>query len=187
MNILEIKPLTSERVSQAVALDRICWEGLWTAEGYLREVNSPNSSLLTLNLWDSKSKNPNDTMMIGIACLWSIVEEAHITLLGIHPDRRRQGLGQLLLLTLLEDAIARKLEWATLEVNVNNISAINLYQKFGFEVAGIRKGYYQATGEDASVLWLKGLQHPNFKLSLAKWQKNVENILHNNCYSRHTS
>ena len=185
MNILEIKPLTPERVAQAVALDRICWGGLWTAEGYLREIDSPNSSLLTLNLSARQSQESNN-MTIGMGCLWSIVEEAHITLLGVHPDRRRQGLGQLLLLTLLQDAVARKLEWATLEVNVNNLAAIALYQKFGFEVAGIRKGYYQAS-EDALVLWLKGLQHPDFKLSLAKWQKNIANNLRNNHYSRHKS
>ena len=182
MNILEIKPLTPNLVSQAVILDRICWGGLWTAEGYQREINSPNSSLLTLNLWDSNSKEINNCM-IGIGCLWSIVEEAHITLLGIHPARRRQGLGQLLLVTLLEDAIARNLERATLEVNVNNISAINLYKKFGFEIAGTRQGYYQATGEDALILWKKGLQHPDFKLSLFQWQNNIANYLSNNRYS----
>ena len=179
MKILEIEPLTASQVPEIVALDRICIGGLWTAEAYLREIDSPNSTLLALHLandFDFGSKT------IGMACLWAIVEEAHITLLGIHPDYRGQGLGQLLLLTLLQDAIARKLEWATLEVNVNNSKAIELYKKFGFQVAGTRKGYYQPAGDDASILWLKGIQQPEFKLNLSQWQKNIGDRLGQNHY-----
>ncbi len=181
MKILAIKPLTLSQVPEMLALDQICLGGFWTEEGYLREINSPKSSLLALYLLDSKSRE-RKYRMIGMACLWSIVEEAHITLLGIHPDYRRQGLGQLLLFTLLEDAIARQLEWATLEVNVNNAAAIELYQKFGFQVAGKRKGYYQPAGDDALVLWLKGMQQPKFKSDLAQWQQKLRDRLSRNAY-----
>lgn len=176
MKILEIKPLIASQVKEVVALDQVCLDGLWTPEGYLRELDSPNSSLLTLSLADTTSDSffPK---IIGFACLWSIVEEAHITLLAIHPDFRRQGLGQLLLLTLLQDAIARKLEWVTLEVNRNNSNAISLYKKFGFQVIGTRKGYYQKTGEDASILWLKDIQKPNFQVNLSRWQQNTDKSL----------
>ena len=177
MKILEIKALIASEVSQILALDRICLGGFWTAAGYLREIDSPNSTLLTLNL-----QNNGSQPAIGMACLWSIAQEAHITLLAIHPDYRSSGLGQLLLLSLLKDAIARQLKWATLEVNVNNFGAINLYKKFGFQVAGTRKNYYQSTGEDALVLWLKGIQQPEFKLSLSGWQKNLSAKLRNNGY-----
>ncbi len=181
MKILKIKLLTATQVSEIVALDQICVGGLWTEEAYLREINSPRSTLLALycaNDYAAKSQYE----MIGMGCLWAIVEEAHITLLGIHPHYRRQGLGELLLLTLFEDAIARQLEWATLEVNVNNLPAISLYQKFGFQVAGIRKGYYQPAGEDASILWLKGLQQPEFKSNLSHWQHKLRDRLSKNHY-----
>ena len=187
MKILKIKALKPSQIDEIVALDRICFGGLWTAEGYLREINSPNSNLLTLNLLNEPDLESGDSIMVGMACLWSIAEEAHITLLGIHPDYRRQGFGQLLLLVLLKEAIARKLEWATLEVNVNNIQAIDLYKKFGFKVAGTRKNYYQSTGEDASILWLKGIQEHDFQLSLSQWQKKLENYLRNNSYYWHKS
>jgi ribosomal-protein-alanine N-acetyltransferase len=58
-----------------------------------------------------------ETKVIGLGCFWAILEEAHITLLAIHPDFQGQGLGKLLLASLLEDAVKRKLERATLEVN----------------------------------------------------------------------
>ncbi len=177
--IIKIKPLTSKRVTEIVALDKICIGGLWTAEAYLREIESSRSTLLALYL-DRESYELEQ--MIGMACLWAIVDEAHITLLAIHPDYRQQGLAQLLLLTLLKDAIARKLEWATLEVNINNWKAISLYKKFGFEVVGTRKGYYQPTGEDALVLWLKDIQREEFQDSLVRWQQTISNYLRQNQY-----
>ncbi len=84
------------------------------------------------------------------------------------------------MLTLLKDAIARKLEWATLEVNVNNTKAIDLYQKFGFEVVGTRKGYYQPAGEDAAILWLKDLQQPESKSTIARWEQDINRRLRQN-------
>jgi ribosomal-protein-alanine N-acetyltransferase len=181
---IAIKLLTPSQVSEIVALDRICLGGLWTEEGYLREIASDKSTLITLNLTLDLSdpEGNNQSQMIGMACLWSIVDEAHITLLGIHPEHRQQGLGQLLLLILLKDAIARQLERATLEVNEHNLGAINLYQKYGFQVAGTRKNYYQPAGDDALVLWLKGLQQDTFKTNLRQWQDQLGDRLSRNSY-----
>lgn len=175
MEILVIKPITKADLSLTIALDQLCFDGLWTKAAYLREIDSPNSSLL--GLWLQDSDRPK---LIGIGCLWSIVEEAHITLLGIHPHYQKQGLGQLLLLTLLQDGVARQLEWATLEVNANNLPAISLYQKFGFAIAGKRSKYYQKTGEDALILWCKGLDKLQFQQQLNLWQKEVRDRLYPN-------
>ena len=170
--ILELKPLTTSQVSEIVALDRICIGGLWTAEAYLREIDSPRSSLLALSIGD-RNLEQSQFKIIGMACLWAIVDEAHLTLLAVHPDYRGRGLGELLLIALLQDAIARQLEWATLEVNVNNSAALNLYYKYGFQVVGTRKGYYQPAGDDAAILWLKEIQHGKFKSDLNRWQQRL--------------
>ena len=180
MKKIEIKSLISNEVSEVAALDRVCLGGFWADDAYLREIDSDKSSLVGLHL--SEFENGNSSQMIGMGCLWSIVEEAHITLLAIHPDYRRQGLGQLLLLYLLKDAIARKLEWATLEVNENNLAAVRLYQKYGFEIAGKRKNYYQPAGDDALVLWLKQIQQDEFKSNLLKWQSQLRDRLSINDY-----
>ena len=183
MKEIKVSLLTPAEVSHVVALDQICLGGMWKEEAYLREIESDKSTLVVLHL--SETKLGIDSRIIGMACLWSIVDEAHITLLGIDPNYRRQGLGQLLLLTLLEDAIARNLSWATLEVNVNNQKAINLYKKFGFEAVGKRKGYYQSTGEDAVVFWLKNLQQPHYQKNLVQWQQELEIHLSDRGYNWH--
>ena len=180
MKKIEIKPLTSDDVNAVVNLDRICLGGLWTKEAYLREIESDKSTVIVLRL--SGDEFGDRYKIIGIGCLWSIVDEAHITLLGIHPNYRRQGLGQLLLFTLLNNAIVRRLEWATLEVNENNLAALNLYQKYGFVAIGRRKGYYQPAGDDALVLWLKNIQHDEFKTNLIQWQQKLEKRLSKNSY-----
>jgi [ribosomal protein S18]-alanine N-acetyltransferase len=177
---IEIKLLTAAEVPEVVELDQICLGGLWKAEAYLREIESDKSTFIILCIENYEVEQ--QPQIIGMGSLWSIVEEAHITLLAVHPEYRRQGLGQLLLLTLLKDAIARQLERATLEVNEHNLAAINLYQKYGFQIAGSRKNYYQPAGDDALVLWLKGIQQDRFKINLRQWQDQLDEPLSQNSY-----
>lgn len=161
MKLLQIKPAIVEEIPEILALDQLCFNGIWSENGYRREIASDKSRLLTLSLED------NDKLkIIGIGCYWSIVEESHITLLGIHPEYHRQSLGSLLLYTLLKDSVEQQLERATLEVVTSNDGAISLYKKFGFEVAGTRKNYYPKTGEDALILWRKGIDKPEFSIEL---------------------
>jgi ribosomal-protein-alanine N-acetyltransferase len=188
---LELKPLTENQLSAVVEIDQRCLGGLWTKEGYQREIDSPNSDLI---IWKreqeigNRERNKEEFQLpkieltdiensgyevIGIGCLWAILEEAHITILAIDPDYQGKGLGQALLFQLLVSAWKRKLERATLEVKVSNQPAINLYKKFGFKEAGIRKGYYQDTGEDALILWRGDLHHPHFPQILHHWYQEI--------------
>ncbi|MUH01289.1 ribosomal-protein-alanine N-acetyltransferase [Scytonema sp. UIC 10036] len=157
---LEIRALTSADLDEMLDLDRVCFGGLWTLQGYQRELDSPNSELLGLFSPHSVAK------LLGMGCFWSILDEAHITILAVHPQYQRQGLGQALLYSLLKLARDRSLERATLEVRASNSAAIALYQKFGFQTAGLRRRYYKDNDEDALILWLKDLQHPQFQTIL---------------------
>ena len=200
MKFLKIASLTRNQLSAAVELDQLALGGLWTFDGYQRELDSPNSDLLVLESlegeglgaggwglgreeseaqgqrlgwnWNREfTSAPCSTPpLLGIGCLWAILEEAHITILAVHPDYQRQGLGQVLLWALLRSAWQRGLEWATLEVRASNRAAIALYQKFGFSEVGKRRRYYQDTGEDALILWHNGLQQPDFQQTLKIWQ-----------------
>ena len=191
VRFLQIKHLVAEHLNSAVELDRLCFGGLWTLEGYGRELGSPNSDLL--GLWASETEDCESAQnlagtgapplqipptLIGLGCLWAILEEAHITILAIHPRFQGQGLGQALLWALLTKAHYRPLERATLEVRESNLAAVSLYQKFGFKEAGRRKRYYQDTGEDALVMWRSGLEKPEFKQYLAVEKVQICDRLH---------
>lgn len=164
---IQLKTPKYEHLAPMVELDRTSLGGIWTLSGYQRELDSPNSNLLILSL------PTNPETIIGLGCFWAILEEAHITLLAIHPDYQRQGLGKLLLYKLLEEAVQRQLERATLEVRISNQSAISLYQQFGFRVAGERKNYYPQTGESALILWRSDLQTPAFQQQLTTWREEI--------------
>ena len=166
-NHLELKPLTPQLLPAVVELDELCFGKLWSLDGYRRELESPNSDLLVLQQIDPATAAPQS---IGIGCQWAILQEAHITIVAVHPDFQHRGFGQLLMYSLLLAARRRGLERATLEVGAFNRAALGLYQKFGFVVVGRRRGYYPQTGEDASIMWLGGLQHPEFEQTLVNWE-----------------
>ncbi|MCY7278948.1 MAG: ribosomal protein S18-alanine N-acetyltransferase [Phormidesmis sp. CAN_BIN44] len=173
-SLLKLERLTSEFLPAVLDLDQQCFGGLWTLEGYQRELDSPNSDLVILV--DDSALTP----VVGLGCVWAILDEAHITIVAVHPNYQRQGFGQAILLSLLQLAHQRELERATLEVRISNQSAVNLYQKFDFREAGRRKRYYPDTGEDASILWRGGLQYSNFPDLLTHWQTQICDRLRQN-------
>jgi ribosomal-protein-alanine N-acetyltransferase len=169
VNFLEVTLPTASQIPAIVALDRQCLSEPWSADGYTRELDSPNSHILIVRPIEESAATPD---LIGLACLWAIVEEAHITRLAIHPNFQRRGLGQGLLLMLLTIAQQRGLEWATLEVKASNHGAIALYERMGFQSVGRRRHYYPDQ-EDALILWLNGLQTPAFE----QWQHHQWSVL----------
>jgi len=166
---LQLKPLAPEQLSSVLEIDRECLGGLWTLDGYQREIASPNSTLLVLSL--IRASDPKEKIL-GFGCLWAVLEFAHITILAIKPHYQGRGLGQLLLYSLLQDAVSRSLERVTLEVRSSNQVALSLYEKFGFKIAGRRKKYYQ-NGEDALILWRGGLHLPQFQQDSIAWQQQI--------------
>ena len=101
--------------------------------------------------------------LVGYAGLWLMVDEAHVTTIGVNPAFRGQGVGELLFLGLVDISREMKATRMTLEVRVSNTSAQTLYRKYGLEVAGMRKRYYSDNGEDAYIMWSEPLDSPQFQ------------------------
>jgi len=106
---------------------------------------------------------PDLTSIIGFAGLWLMVDEAHITTIAMHPDFRRHGLGELMLVNLIDIAYNIGANWVTLEVRVSNFVAQNLYRKYGFHEKGIRQKYYSDNQEDALIMWTDEINSPSYK------------------------
>src|SRR3989440_3871514 len=106
---------------------------------------------------------PDLASIIGFSGLWLMVDEAHITTIAIHPDYRRRSLGEFLLVSLIDIAYSIGAKWVTLEVRVSNSTAQNLYRKYGFREAGVRRRYYSDNQEDALIMWTDEINSPSYK------------------------
>jgi ribosomal-protein-alanine N-acetyltransferase len=93
--------------------------------------------------------------VLGYICIWLVNGEVHILNLACHPDFRRHGIATSLLKYSLLFSIQKGVKKAFLEVRECNHEALSLYEKYGFEPIGIRKGYYSDTKEDAIVMVLE--------------------------------
>ena len=109
----------------------------------------------------------SEDLVIGFAGVWLMVDEAHITTFGVHPDHRRRGVGRRLLMRLAELATELGALRLTLEVRVGNTAAQALYRSFGFAVSGRRIAYYSDDGEDALVMTTPSLADPTMQAILA--------------------
>ncbi len=96
-------------------------------------------------------------MIVGYAGTWLVINEAHVTNVAVSSQRRREGIGRMLMQKLMELARENGMESMTLEVRVSNAAARHLYAQMGFVAAGIRKNYYSETKEDALILWCEKL------------------------------
>lgn len=95
--------------------------------------------------------------VVGYIGTWLILDEAHVTNIAVHPDYRRQGIGETLLRSMMTVAASRGAKRMTLEVRVSNRPAQRLYEKLGFARIGLRRGYYHDNNEDAIIMWKEGL------------------------------
>ena len=78
----------------------------------------------------------------GFIIYRSVLDEAEILNIAIKPTYQRQGLGEYLLLFLINTLTEKKIINCFLEVRESNAAAIALYEKCGFVMAGVRQNYY---------------------------------------------
>jgi len=95
----------------------------------------------------------------GIMCYG---EEAHVTTIAVDPEYHRRKIGTRILFELVQEAIRMGARAVSLEVRVSNWGAQRLYSRFGFRPVGIRKNYYQETGEDAVVMWVDNVRSRDY-------------------------
>jgi ribosomal-protein-alanine N-acetyltransferase len=68
---------------------------------------------------------------------------AHLVLLGVHPERRRRGLGGQVLRWLEKSAVTAGIELIRVEARLDNQHAVDFYRSLGYVVLGSSPGYYQ--------------------------------------------
>jgi [ribosomal protein S18]-alanine N-acetyltransferase len=143
----EIESLTSPRqIDDVLAIEEASFTNPWTREMYLSEMENPGVSYCFL------AKDAHG-QVVGFCSFWRVLDELHINNLAVKPEVRRLGAGTALLERVLDEGARFGARRVTLEVRRSNEPARLLYERFGFSVAGVRRGYYTKPVEDALVLW----------------------------------
>ena len=101
---------------------------------------------------DERPPEERNELVVGFVGVWLLIEEAHIVTIAVRDDYRRRGVGELLLITIIETARLAGQEVVTLECRVSNEVALRLYEKYGFQRVGVRPRYYSDDHEDAYAL-----------------------------------
>jgi ribosomal-protein-alanine N-acetyltransferase len=116
---------------------------------YVREMDNPRVSHIYL----VRVGSADGDAVAGFCSFWLVFDELHINNLAIHPMYRRRGIGTALLQHAMRTAAQLGARRATLEVRQSNEEARRIYERLGFETAGIRRNYYAHPTEDALILW----------------------------------
>ena len=135
--------MTADHVSQVAELEKICFSDPWSEKSIASELTNP------LSLWLVAVEGEKVAGYVGSQ---SVMGESDMMNVAVHPDFRRQGVAEKLVLELVVALAKNDNHCLTLEVRASNVSAISLYEKLGFAQVGLRKNYYRNPKEDALIL-----------------------------------
>ena len=140
---LEVRTLSYSDLPSVLAIERRSFTTPWSLAMFVLELSKPGGVCLAA---------AGGRGLAGYLVCSRYADVWHLMNVAVDPDHRRLGIASTLLRRLFaEVGPGARL---TLEVRASNAGAIAMYRRFGFEVEGERRRYYQDTGEDALIMWL---------------------------------
>ncbi len=135
------------------ALDRAEDPDPWTENIFRRELQLPMSqTLLAIGRREQDDQGDQGDQIAGFINFWMAADEVQLHKIVVSRPVQRRGVARRLFQAMTDQALARNLSRATLEVRRTNEAAVKLYKTFGYQVVAVRKGYYDETGEDALIM-----------------------------------
>ena len=138
-----IVDVSTEHIPQIEEIERECFSRPWTAEQLKSQMRDAQHEFIA---------TMDGGRVLGYVGLMYVLDDGYISNVAVHPEARRQGIGDALIDALAAKAAELELAFLTLEVRESNAPAIALYAKHGFHPVGKRKNYYDAPKEDAVLM-----------------------------------
>ncbi len=132
-------------VRELLAIEQAQFPEPWSRGMLLDEITNVATRRYTVAVREGR--------ILGYLGVMFVLDELHVNTLGVAPGEEGRGVATSLLDDAWADAAARGITRATLEVAVSNERAQRLYWRYGFAPVGVRRRYYERTGEDALVMW----------------------------------
>lgn len=145
---LEFVPLQEEHLEEIMEIEVEAYPEPWTIGMFREEMKRKRSYFFVAFAGET---------LVGYGGFWLVMDQAHVTSVTVRESLRGRGYGREEMLHLLEIAVEKYVRVTTLEVRQSNEAARRLYTNLGFRAAGLRKGYYSTTNEDA-IIMVKNLQ-----------------------------
>jgi ribosomal-protein-alanine N-acetyltransferase len=142
-NNITLKSALLDDAKNIAMVEGECLNVAWSEKSIYESISSGNYKFFIAS---DKGKT------VGSGGIMILFEEAEITNIAVLKDYRRCGIASMLLSLLLDEAFSRGCESAFLEVAKNNVPALKLYEKFGFEKINVRKNYYKDPPDDAIIM-----------------------------------
>jgi [ribosomal protein S18]-alanine N-acetyltransferase len=143
---MNIRFMTIDDLDAVMEIEHSSFSIPWSREAFYNEIEQNHLSTYLVA--------EDGERIAGYCGVWLVVDEAHITNVAVLPEYRGQGIGEDLMMRIMEISKEVGARVMTLEVRVSNVSAKGLYRKMGFQDGGIRKRYYSDNQEDALVMWV---------------------------------
>ncbi len=140
---MTLRPFRREDAPAIAAIEREVFSDPWPESFFLGELAQP---AVTATIAEREGT------LAGYIVAWLAAGTGHIGNLAVVPAQRRRGVAGRMLDDLLDRAAREAVHTITLEARVSNFAAQALYRARGFRLAGLRRGYYRDTGEDALVM-----------------------------------
>ena len=140
---MEIIKMNEAHVPAIAELEKLCFSDPWSQSSIAGELTGRLSHWLV---------SVDGEQVLGYIGSQSVLGQSDMMNVAVHPDHRRKGIAQALILALCADLQAQGNSCLTLEVRASNAPAIALYEKLGFDTVGRRPNYYRHPKEDALIL-----------------------------------
>jgi ribosomal-protein-alanine N-acetyltransferase len=169
--------MTLTDLDQVMAIERVAFSAPWSSRAYEYEITQNEYSTMLVVRVERRSGGRLARLLhhfgltqrapvLGYAGFWFLVDEIHVSTIAVDPQCRGWGLGELLLIALLDRGAELGARRATLEVRASNLAAQGLYHKYGFETVGVQERYYADNNEDAYIMVSPAFEMPEFQANL---------------------
>ena len=140
----QIEKMRPEHIKEVAEIERRIFTLPWSEQGFLSSLQSEDTLYLVVR---------KEGRVAGYCGLLQSFDEADITNVAVAEEARGAGIGFAMLSELMRLGKERGIARYTLEVRASNAAALHLYEKLGFQSAGIRKNFYDRPKEDAVIMW----------------------------------
>ena len=145
-----VRPMRASDIETVAKIQRESFSKVetWSPQSYVTELSNKQAAYRVAVHGDA---------VVGFGGIWTVMDEVHITILGVALSHRGNRIGDLLLSEILITSWDMGATRATLEVRETNEAAQRLYARYGFVHVAIRKAYYSDNGENADILWVNDM------------------------------